>query len=673
MRLFNLNYFLISSFVFVLTTSIQAVLAEPQVLCKDNEYIFWTNNNRAARERVLELAQTTSSPSQKAKVEEASSHAMKVDIHSRNERSLGTDNDGWVPCNHEKLCEQIESQGRADRRRALQSARSDDPTSRPKASNLRRDFSSCSGNMKLDVAISPNDPYMSLLYGMTKIEAPAAWDKTTGSNDVIVAVIDTGIDFTHPDLAANMWTNPNEIAGNGVDDDQNGVIDDIYGFNAITNGAANGDDHGHGTHCAGTIGGRGDNSIGVAGVNWNIKLMSIKFLDSNGSGSTYDAIEGIEYTTALKNKGFPIVATSNSWSGGGYSSALYNAINQAKQAGVLFIAAAGNAGMNNDSYNVYPANYSLDNIISVAASDQYDSKASFSNYGVQTVDIAAPGVSIASTVPGNKYAWMSGTSMATPHVAGAVGLLRAYNPSLSWQETRDLILYGADQISGLASYVPNGRRLNINKSLLLTHPGPSPTPTPPPGPTPTPAPTATPIPATPTPVPSPGTWTIAGSLTLNGNIVAGAEVELKTDSGAHAFRVTGPSGQFSFSEVDGPTDYTITVRLNGADEKRISGYLTQDVWQNISLNKKLYTVKFSLVDTKGRPIPNLIVNLEGVGASLSNSSGIASFQAPFATPLSPVVSSSEYVFQNPKPSGDNDSSIVLGNVTRVLQGRTSYE
>ncbi|MCB0345568.1 MAG: S8 family serine peptidase, partial [Bdellovibrionales bacterium] len=292
---------------------------------------------------------------------------------------------------------------------------------------------------------TPNDPSMSQLWGMhsandNDIDAPEAWNLETGSAEVVVGIIDTGIDYSHPDLVANMWHNPNEIPGNGIDDDANGVIDDVYGYNAYADNGNPFDDNGHGTHCAGTIGGVGNNGVGVAGVNWNVKLMAIKFLSSGGSGSIDDAVDAVEYAIQMKNAGVNLKVLSNSWGGGGYSNALSEAISAARDEGILFVAAAGNSSADNDTSPTYPSGYEHDNIVSVAAVDQDGNLASFSNYGLNTVDVAAPGVGIYSTYPGNQYKVLSGTSMATPHVSGIAALVAAYEPGLTVNQLRSRVI-----------------------------------------------------------------------------------------------------------------------------------------------------------------------------------------------------------------------------------------
>jgi subtilisin family serine protease len=304
--------------------------------------------------------------------------------------------------------------------------------------------------------------------------AATAWAAgKTGSSTVYVGIIDEGYMYTHPDLAANAGTNPGEIAGNARDDDGNGLVDDVYGWdfaggnNTVFDGA--GDDHG--THVAGTIGGVGGNSTGVAGVVWNVKMLNAKFLGSTG-GTTANAIKAVDYFTNLKTRAtnpVNIVATNNSWGGGGFSQALLDAISRANTAGILFVAAAGNSGTNNDVTASYPSNYPLDNVIAVAAIASNGTLASFSQYGATTVDLGAPGVGIWSTVPKSSkgkvvasYASYNGTSMATPHVAGAVALYKSINPSATASQIKAAILGAAVSTTSLSGKTVTGGRLNVS-------------------------------------------------------------------------------------------------------------------------------------------------------------------------------------------------------------------
>ena len=300
------------------------------------------------------------------------------------------------------------------------------------------------------------------------ISAPQAWNKQTGSRSVVVATVDTGVDYTHPDLAGNMWVNQGEIPGNGIDDDGNGIIDDVHGMNAIPWDATGDpmDDNGHGTHVAGIIGACGNNDLGVSGVNWKVSIMSTKFLDSDGWGYTYDAYLCIWYIWYQKViAGVNIVAVNNSWGGGGYSRILYDGIKYLQDEGILFIAAAGNEYGDNDVYPAYPANYDLMNIISVAATTHRDELAWFSNYGARTVDVAAPGDGIFSTVPDDAYETWSGTSMSTPHVTGLAALLKAQDQTRSWKEIRNLILSSGAPLTSLKNKTVTGMRIDANRAL----------------------------------------------------------------------------------------------------------------------------------------------------------------------------------------------------------------
>ncbi len=318
---------------------------------------------------------------------------------------------------------------------------------------------SCTPNYVMRASgVATNDPYASQLWGLSEdqgISAEQGWEVSSGTKDVVVAVIDTGIDYQHEDLVENLWRNPGEIEGNGIDDDNNGYVDDVYGINAITGALLAGDpldDNGHGTHVAGTIGAVGDNGIGVIGVSPAVSIMGLKFLDASGSGRLSDAISAINYMVNMKEShGVNIVAANNSWGGGGYSQALEEAIERANAAGIVFVAAAGNQGLDVDLFPSYPSSYENSNVISVAALDSDGNLASFSNFGTEGVDVAAPGVAILSTLPGGAYGSYSGTSMATPHVTGLLALLYSTAPNLSVEDAasrlfetgRDLITLGA--------------------------------------------------------------------------------------------------------------------------------------------------------------------------------------------------------------------------------------
>ncbi|MDH5229958.1 MAG: S8 family serine peptidase [Gammaproteobacteria bacterium] len=301
------------------------------------------------------------------------------------------------------------------------------------------------------------------------IDAPEAWDITAGSPDIVVAVIDTGVDYNHADLAANIWTNPGEIAGNGRDDDGNGFVDDVRGWNFVADTNDPMDDNNHGTHVAGIIGAVGNNTTGISGVNWQVKIMPLRFMDNNGAGSVNGAIQALAYAIANGAR-----VSNASWGSTTTSQALFNAIQTANNAGHVFVAAAGNSSINNDRSPEYPSSYQLNNIISVAASTMTDSMANFSNFGATSVDLAAPGMQILSTVRSNNYANFSGTSMAAPFVTGVVGLLYSLNPSLSVADVRTAILSNVDALPAFSGLVASGGRLNAQLAVASITPIPPP-------------------------------------------------------------------------------------------------------------------------------------------------------------------------------------------------------
>lgn len=318
-------------------------------------------------------------------------------------------------------------------------------------------------------AATPNDPRYPDQWGFPRINAPAAWDRRSDAGGVIVAVIDTGVDYTHPDVAGNMWTNPGEIPDNGVDDDGNGVVDDVHGAN-VTGTSPTGDpmdDNGHGTHVAGTIAAVTNNGSSVAGTAWTGEIMALKFLGGNGSGTTAGAIRAIEYAIEMDAD-----VMNNSWGGGGFSRALREAIQAASDAGILFVAAAGNASQDNDATPFYPASYDVPNVVSVMATDRNDGKAGFSHFGATTVDLGAPGVDILSTVPGGGLGAFNGTSMATPHVSGAAALVIAEAPGISVADLKARLMDTAEPIPALSGLSVTGARLDLARALMPDGPPP---------------------------------------------------------------------------------------------------------------------------------------------------------------------------------------------------------
>jgi len=321
----------------------------------------------------------------------------------------------------------------------------DDPVVRPQDIK-KNNFNALSSD--------PNDPDFDKLYGLNPnegnyhINCKDVWITNKGSHSIVVGVVDTGIDYNHQDLRVNMWTNTAETS-NGIDSDNNGYVDDIHGINAITNSGDPMDDQSHGTHCAGTIGAVGNNSTGVVGVNWNIQLMALKFLRADGGGNSSDAIKCVAYAELMKSRGVNIKATSNSWGGGVFSQGMFDVISSAwTNEDMLFIAAAGNDTANTDIGTVYPQGYNIPGIISVGSSTQQGTVSGFSNYGATSVDVAAPGSAIYSTIPVvTNYGYKSGTSMACPHVAGAVALLYSIHPNATGTQIKNALINTCQKVT----------------------------------------------------------------------------------------------------------------------------------------------------------------------------------------------------------------------------------
>jgi thermitase len=322
--------------------------------------------------------------------------------------------------------------------------------------------------------VVPNDPRFGEQWALANegqrggkegadISAMRAWGVTKGNDKVVVAVLDSGVDYTHRDLASNIWTRPANISE--YQDRDLGEIADVHGFNAIDDTGDPMDDNGHGTHCAGIIGAEGGNGDGIAGVNWTVQIMPLKFMDASGSGTTKDAIEAINYVINRKKAGVNVRIISASWGSTQKSRALEDAIRKAYDAGILFVAASGNSSADTDQNPHYPSSYNVGNIVSVAALDRNDQLATFSNYGAKSVHIAAPGVEILSTWLDNEFKEASGTSMATPMVAGVAALVLSKNPSMSVDELRKLLLNSVDKLQVLKGKTVTGGRINAAKAV----------------------------------------------------------------------------------------------------------------------------------------------------------------------------------------------------------------
>lgn len=330
-------------------------------------------------------------------------------------------------------------------------------------------------NFYYHLLLTPNDPqYTSTgLYGLGRIAAASAWDLTTGSTSVVVADIDTGMLYTHQDLAANAWINTGEIAANNIDDDGNGFIDDVRGWDFFFNDSNPIDDAGgHGTHTAGTIGAVGNNLLNVVGVNWNVTIMPIKIYSPAGTDSTSAMlVNAYNYVRMMKERGVNIRVTNNSYGGCneacGYDQATKDALDAMGNAGILNVFAAGNSNTNNDVTPSYPVSYTSPSVLGVASSTSTDAKSGFSSYGLISVDLAAPGSSVLSTFNSSTSATatLSGTSMATPHAAGAAALLSAYNPNLSVASLKATLMNTVDPVAAWSGLIKTGGRLNVDRAL----------------------------------------------------------------------------------------------------------------------------------------------------------------------------------------------------------------
>lgn len=421
----------------------------------------------------------------------------------------------------------------------------------------------------------PSDPEYRNQWAHAVVDSARAWDLGKGSTEVVVALVDTGMDYRHPDLEANVWRNPAEVAGNGVDDDGDGLVDDVVGWNFVGNNSdpMADDSHTHGTHVGGIIGAVGGNNLGVVGAAPTVRLMPLKFLASNGYGNVSDAVRAIHY--AIDHKARII---SNSWGGSQGSQALAEAIARARESGILFVAAAGNGGQdgvgdNNDQVATYPASYGAqyDNVIVVAATDRQDNLTAFSNYGPGSVHIGAPGQDILSTLNDGRYGNMSGTSMATPLVSGIAALMAGLRPGLSYLQIKQTLLDTADRVSGLSGRVLSGRVNAYRAMSAIADPSQ-------PLPTPTPQPTQPPEPVLP-PAPAP---LLGGQSTL---VINNPYVQIPVDYDVSAFAAVGattvyfevsrPNTPFQAPGGVTPDPYRLIYTLSPGVRNRIIVYPPQ--------------------------------------------------------------------------------------------------
>lgn len=346
----------------------------------------------------------------------------------------------------------------------------------------------CGPNVVRYLSRTTNDPDLSSQYGLTKMSAFSAWDITVGSSSVVVAIVDTGIFYNHSDLVENMAVNTAEIPANGIDDDSNGYIDDYLGYDFYSGDGDPVDENGHGTHCAGIVAARGDNGIGGVGIAWGVSILPVRSLGPGGGGTDSDVAAGILYAA---QRGASVISLS--LGGETPSAVIDSAIDYARTSGALVVVAAGNESVNNDILPSYPANSEIDNVVSVAATDADDHLATFSNYGSSTVDLAAPGSRIYSTYLANSYALMSGTSMATPYVAGVAAMMKSANPALSYADLKAGLFQSVDEVAALRGKLVTSGRINAHRAAYLASTG---------------------VPLAPTPVAEPGEGNSARTLSL---------------------------------------------------------------------------------------------------------------------------------------------------------------
>lgn len=642
---------------------ISQVAAQDDRECISGEYVVTISSNHQLKQKTIE--EISLSSKEPIFIQRESRHTMLVKqveataAFSTGKRAVSAESEN-------RLCARVRSGKRLYKRQARVSG---NPA-------IVRNIS-CSCNAVLKASLNPNDPYYSLQWGLNQsnnidIDAPEAWNRSTGSRNAVVAIIDTGVEYTHPDLVDNMWRNPGEVAGNGIDDDSNGYVDDVHGINAITGSGNPLDDNGHGTHCAGIIGAAGNNGAGLTGAAWKVSMIGVKFLGSGGNGQLYDAIRAIDYVTMMKTQyGVNIVATNNSWGSQGETwGPLGDAITRHQNAGILFVAAAGNESLNIDVTASSPAGFGADSVVSVAAVDSNGALASFSNYGATKVDLGAPGVSIASTYTGASYVYLSGTSMAAPLVSGAIGLVAATYPGLTWQNYKQILMTTGKPLAALTGKTVTGKMINLDQlmsaaSLIpVTTPTPSPTPTL----TATPRPTNTPTPTpTPTAVPTlaPGYWSISGQVEGNNVLLANAVIRLTTEAGTLT-RLTDGAGFYSFSNVYTSAAMTITVEAAGFSFQPFNGLLQASRVINFSANSQQFGLSGRVLDISGNPVAGLVVDGGALGSATTDVQGFARFTVAFGAPYRLRVSgNSNWLINDPERSGN-----VLGATDRLWIAET---
>ena len=631
---------------FVLAALLGSVANADTTECRSGEYVLSLSNVAPKRERALEafedaLQGAEGSSADAVIAEQTSSSIFVVNQDEESSAKVPADDAN-------EACRALRQNAREDLLSARRAGES-------QLSAKRERFISCSCNVILEqYAQPPSDPLFKYQWHLAanttttnNNDVAGMWsDNHTSAPSVVVAITDSGVEYDHPDLQQNMWRNSAEIAANGIDDDQNGYVDDVFGINLNSKNGDPRDDNGHGTHCAGIIGARANNGIGLSGVLWDTKMMAVKFLDSHGSGDLYDSVKALDYILAQRNRGVNVRVVNASWGAGVYIQPLYDAIARLNSAGIMFVAAAGNSGQNNDTTPNYPSNYLLPNVISVMALDINGRTTSWSNYGYTHNEVMAPGENIGSTYIGGAYKYMSGTSMAAPQISAIVAAGFEYRPNATVAEMRAALLATTDEpfdANGVCPLNQSGHDCKLVRAPLLFDAldGTLPT-TPVTAPTtaPTPQPTIAPTVVAPTPQPTataqPGPVTIKGTISDSSSygmvkfprLVAGARIVF-TWSGGTIVRYSSASGEFTLPAVLSGGTYTLTISRAGFEEQRFSGNLTNNLNLQVVSRRKTYSIAGRVILNDQTPLAGVTVMDEKIGATATDSQGRFEIRAPY--------------------------------------------
>lgn len=503
----------------------------------------------------------------------------------------------------------------------------------------------------------PNDPQYSRLYAPGVINAPAAWDIGTGNESIVVGVLDSGVSYNHEDLQANMWKNPGEIPDNGIDDDNNGWTDDVYGYDAYDQDSNPKDENGHGTHVAGIIGARGNNGLGVVGVNWNVKIMALRALGPDGTGDSVGVVDALTYAIDMKKRGVNLRVINHSYGSYGFSTLEQDTLREAALAGIVNVCAAGNGiltevdgrleyvGADNDSLPLYPASYDVAGLLSVAASDQDDLRAGFSNFGATSVDLAAPGVGIYSTFLGGKsaYAFESGTSMSSPCVAGAAALLLSRNPGLAPGQVRNKLIAACDVLPEWQGKVVSNGRLNLAKLFDQN-----------------------------------GVFIIRGHIAVDNAVakpIAGVSIYLNDNTKASA--VTDANGDFKIGGL-GQASYIVKPVLDGWDFAPLSRSVTlDDKTHNVNLTFKgtasasTYTISGRVTQTvDAAPVAGASIYLDDATEPVAATDSSGYYIIRHRTQGSYVVRAEKYGYNIISPKSGSQTITVTLPVTAQAPNAT---